>query len=62
LLPGSPTLGWYLVVVVLDVVRGERGLDLLMLNIMHARTLVGVLDKTRIIMIVSICIPTCPKP
>jgi hypothetical protein len=27
LLPGSPTLGWYLGVVVLDVVRGERVFD-----------------------------------
>jgi hypothetical protein len=40
LLLGSPAIGWYSGIVVLDVVRGERVLDKLMLNIMHVRTLV----------------------
>jgi hypothetical protein len=40
LLLGSPTIGWYYGIVVLDVVRGERVLDELMLNIMHVRTFV----------------------
>jgi hypothetical protein len=39
LLPGFPTHGWYLGVIVLDVVRGKRVLDYLVFNIMHARTL-----------------------
>jgi zinc transporter ZupT len=40
LLSGSPTLGWHLGVVVLDVVRGERVLDYLMFNILHVMTFV----------------------
>jgi hypothetical protein len=40
LLLGSPTIGWYSGIVVLDVVRGKRVLDLLMLSIMHVRTFV----------------------
>jgi hypothetical protein len=36
---GSPTLGPYPGVVVLDVVRDVRVLDKLMLNVMHVRTL-----------------------
>jgi hypothetical protein len=40
LLLGSPTIGWYSGIVVLDVVRGERVLDLLMFNTMHVRNFV----------------------
>jgi hypothetical protein len=40
LLLDSPTIGWYSGIVVLDVVRGERVLDYLMLNIMHVWTFV----------------------
>jgi hypothetical protein len=40
LLLGSPTIGWNSGIVVLDVVRGERVLDELMLNTMHVRTFV----------------------
>jgi hypothetical protein len=40
LLLGSLTIGWYSGIVVLDVVRGERVFDQLMLNIMHVRTFV----------------------
>jgi hypothetical protein len=39
-LPGSPTIGRYLGVVVLDVVRGERIIGGLMLNVMHVWTFV----------------------
>jgi hypothetical protein len=38
LLPGSPTLGWYLGVIVFVVVRGELDLDYLMFDIMHVQT------------------------
>jgi hypothetical protein len=37
LLPGSPTTGRYLGVVVLDVVRGERVLGYVMFSIVHVR-------------------------
>jgi hypothetical protein len=40
LLLGSPTIGWYSGIVVLDVAREERALDWLMLNIMHVRNFV----------------------
>jgi hypothetical protein len=40
LLPGFSTLARYVGVVVLDVVRGERVLDKLMLKIMHVRNFV----------------------
>jgi hypothetical protein len=35
---GSPTIGWYSGIVVLDVVRGERVHDQLMLNVLHVQT------------------------
>jgi hypothetical protein len=41
LLLGSPTIWFYSGIVELDVVRGERVLDWLMLSIMHVRTFVG---------------------
>jgi hypothetical protein len=42
LLPGSPTLGWYLGVIGPYVVRGEGALDwlIIMFSTMHVRTLV----------------------
>jgi hypothetical protein len=40
LLLDTPTLGRYLGVVVLDVVRGERVLDLRMFNMVHVQTFV----------------------
>jgi hypothetical protein len=40
LLLGSTTLGWYMGIVLLDVVRGARVLDKLMSNILHVRTFV----------------------
>jgi hypothetical protein len=41
LLLGSPIIGWYSGIVVLDVVRGERVRDKLMLNIiMYVQTFV----------------------
>jgi hypothetical protein len=39
-LPGSPTIGWYSGVVVLDVVRGGRVFYELMFHIMHVQTFV----------------------
>jgi hypothetical protein len=40
LLPGYPTLEWYVGVVVLNVVRGERVLDYLVFNIIYVRNFV----------------------
>jgi hypothetical protein len=40
LLLGSPTVGWYSGIVLLDVVRGGRVLDEVMFNIMNVRTFV----------------------
>jgi hypothetical protein len=49
LLLGSPTVGWYSGIVVLDdVVRGERVLDKLMLNIMHVRNFVEECRKNTV--------------
>jgi hypothetical protein len=62
LLLGSPTLGWYLGVVVLDVVRGERVLDLRMFKMMHVQTFVEVCtlfddDRRHLVRIVSKLMP-----
>jgi hypothetical protein len=54
LLRGSPTLGRYLGVAVLDEVRGERVLDSVMLNIMHSRTFVEECVKTAVPVLRSI--------
>jgi hypothetical protein len=42
LLSSLPTLGWYMGVVVLDVVRGEHVLDYRMFNERHVQTLWSV--------------------
>jgi hypothetical protein len=44
---GSPTIGWYSGIVVLDVVRGGRVLDLLMFDIMHVRSFVEECNISR---------------
>jgi hypothetical protein len=49
LLSGSPTIGWYSGVVVLDVVRGERLLDELMSGLLRRSVSVRDLEFTVVI-------------
>jgi hypothetical protein len=63
LLPGSTTLRRYLVVFVLDVVRGARALEWLMLNKMHVKTFVDECVSTSYTKSIHLQIPlnACDK-